>query len=526
MILFGSGPVNLLWFAIIATLIFFGLRRNQPAYALAPVVFYVGWYAVSVDMRRDVERLERAGNFAPAVPPGTSSYRTLIIDDYNGSGINPNVVANGLVDRLVKVTRDNDYKEIKSITETTLARDGDCSAQERNRSVDLFKAGRIDECYRARTLKSVPDGLVIAYRYKVGIVHRAIGCCNELQVNRREEGKEEPLFVWRQGYASVLSYFPFYGGPGAFMGTVQPGVWDSSGGPWQIVRYGAPDIERHAAVKAIYGIAPDAPPTTAPALSPADLMARAETFSRGDPSQRNAVASLLAQIKARGAVDDRWLRTAATLVGRDSFITRAQELSQLVGDLPQAQRITFADHVLAQLETPITCLDCHGSEVRWWWMRKATDLKRYTDRAEQIFERHDLQLWQYEAALRIVDINHALARDAKDQNLRRDLFNSVVADTSVAFSDRAVAFRRVVHPANDAEREAQRDAVATKVDLVTDAMLDQFINAFWSYQDVQNASPEMSQQIASLCGRITRISDPAIAATIRTHGRVQCRQQR
>jgi hypothetical protein len=145
MILFGAGPVNLLWFAVIALLIYYGVTRKQPAYALAPIVFYIGWYVASLDMRRDVERIERAGNFAPAVPPGTASYRTLIIDDMNGGGINPNVLANGLVDRLIKVTRGYDQKEIKSITETLLVREG-CTTQDQVRSIELFKAGRVDEC--------------------------------------------------------------------------------------------------------------------------------------------------------------------------------------------------------------------------------------------------------------------------------------------------------------------------------------------------------------------------------------------
>jgi hypothetical protein len=524
MILFGAGPVNFVWFAVIALLVYYGVTRTQPAYALAPVVLYIGWCAASVDMRRDVERIERAGNYAPAVPPGTASYRTLIIDDFNGSGINPNVLANGLIDRLIKVTRGYDQKEIKSITERLLVREG-CTTQERIYSSDLSKAGRVDECYRERKLDAVPDGLVIAYRYKTDIVHGAIGCCNELQVNRREQDNEEPLFVWRQGYARVLAYTPFYGGPGAFMGTVQPGIWESSGGPWQTVRYGAPDIERYTAVKAIYGIGPNDPPIPAAPISTDDLLARAQALSQGDPVQKNAVASLLNKVKARGPVDDRWLRIAATLIGGDSFLTRAQEVNELLRNLPQEQRVTLAGYVMERIATSGICSDCPGSESRWFsWMSNAPELKRYTDRAEEIFERTDLQLWQYEAALRLININGALAKDA-NKSLRRQLFASIVSDTSAAFSDRAVAFRRVVHPADETEREAQRDAVAAKIDLTTDAMLDQFISAYWSFKDAQGASPETARQIADLCARIARIADPAILATIRTHSRVQCRKQ-
>ena len=65
------------------------------------------WYAVSFNMRSHVQDIERSAEFAQAVPAGASDFRTLIIDDSYGKNISRNPVANGAIDRLVKVSRDS-----------------------------------------------------------------------------------------------------------------------------------------------------------------------------------------------------------------------------------------------------------------------------------------------------------------------------------------------------------------------------------------------------------------------------------
>jgi len=58
---------------------------------------------------------QRSAEFAQAVPAGTSDFRTLIIDDSYGKNISRNPVANGAIDRVVKVSRDsnNQINQIK-----------------------------------------------------------------------------------------------------------------------------------------------------------------------------------------------------------------------------------------------------------------------------------------------------------------------------------------------------------------------------------------------------------------------------
>jgi hypothetical protein len=70
-------------------------------------VYCAIWYAVSFNMRSHAQDIERSAEFAQAVPAGASDFRTLIIDDSYGKNISRNPVANGAIDRLVKVSRDS-----------------------------------------------------------------------------------------------------------------------------------------------------------------------------------------------------------------------------------------------------------------------------------------------------------------------------------------------------------------------------------------------------------------------------------
>ncbi len=209
----GPEPLNLVWLAAIIAMIAFGLKRGQPGYALSPLVYCAVWSAVSFNMRFHMQAIERSGDFVQAVPAGTSDARTLIIDDPHQS-VSRNPIANGVVDRIVTVSRDDNNHQIRDIVETMLGRGDQCTQEEHEELREFLSVGRLDECFRSRRLDSAPDGLLIRYRYLVDIAHGATGCCNELQVARRKQGTEEPLFARRQGYTTMLSYLPSYGVPG------------------------------------------------------------------------------------------------------------------------------------------------------------------------------------------------------------------------------------------------------------------------------------------------------------------------
>jgi hypothetical protein len=85
-------------------------------------VYCAVWYAVSFNMRSRVQDIERSAEFAQAVPAGASEFRTLIIDNSYGKNISRNPVANGAIDRLVKVLRDsrNQINQIKDSAASVL----------------------------------------------------------------------------------------------------------------------------------------------------------------------------------------------------------------------------------------------------------------------------------------------------------------------------------------------------------------------------------------------------------------------
>ena len=97
------------------------------------------------------------------------------------------------------------------------------------------------------------------------------------------------------------------------------------------------------------------------------------------------------------------------------------------------------------------------------------------------------------------------------------MFDVVVTDRSSSFGARALAFTRVFRGQNAAQRKSERTAVIRRLDDVTDTQLDEFITAFWPGGDLLEASAAMAGEIAALCDRFSRISDPAITTMLRTH---------
>jgi hypothetical protein len=496
-----GGPANFIWGAILIAMGLYGLIRHKPGYAVAPFAFAALWLLVSVGSRAFVE-LEAAGTkWQPAVPAAASGYRTLIVDGW--WSLQPKLVADGVVDRLIQVSRNHNSKRIEQIWETTLARGDQCSTEELRLASALADVGRPDECYKRQRLDSIPDGLVIAHGdegYDVDYVHGQTGCCNHGRVKRRQDGQDEPLFEWRQGYARVLSYLPYYYLDPPPRGTMR--VWGSASAPIQIVKYGSAEIEPKFLAAAIYGVSVEGAPN-GPGPDPERLITKAEILS----SHQNVVLvgepisalGLLNQAKQQGVVNDRSLKVAASLVGEDAPVSR---LDPYIGNLNHDQLVVLMNDVFVRLETPGVCRQCFSSATNWTVVGSMPEAAQIGTRARDLFEqRRDLSVWQYQAALRIVLA--ALAPSPEQAaTLQDEVFQALVADDSPAFGEKAAAFAWVFRT----RKPYEPAAVAPKLDLVSDMRLETVVMGFWSYQLVGNGSlsPEQRAEIPKVCARLNK----------------------
>lgn len=94
-------------------------------------------------------------------------------------------------------------------------------------------------------------------------------------MKRRQDGHDELLFEWRQGYARVLSYFPYYFGPPS---RDPMRIWRSGSASIQVVRYGSAEIEPKFLAAAIYGVPVEGPPN-GPGPDPERLITKAEALA-------------------------------------------------------------------------------------------------------------------------------------------------------------------------------------------------------------------------------------------------------
>jgi hypothetical protein len=498
LILIGLGAMNVPWLIMVVALLIVGAGKRRWGFAAATVVFCVLWLVASVATRVVVQSEQAVGDWSPPIPAEAKTYRTLIIDYWYQIG--RNVVANGAVDRLVEVNRDNSHV-IKTITETTLARGDQCTAADR--SDDLAKVGRIDECYKQRRLDAVPDGLVIAFRYDVDAVHGKSGCCNAVEARRREQGEETLLVSWRQGYGWVLSFFPWFGGLGGHSITLsdtENRIWQGLAGPWLLVRYGRPEIGPEAMAGVIYDVDVKGPPK-APNLSNDELLDKAEALLSSAPTDAHAAFQLLVKAKKQGLVDERSMRVAAMLVGHD---TPPDTLSNYRDGLAPAQIEQLVAAALERIATPDICKNCYGSAEFWTMLNEVPNPERYTEKARRIFEeRSDLQVWQYEAALRMAT-GLVVIRDTPEYaQLRAQYFQAMMTDTSPALGARAIAFERAFNARNTDELPA----LAEKLDQVSDDLLHEFVWRLWGASlSRDQRTAEQDAQAAKVCARISRVS--------------------
>jgi hypothetical protein len=509
-----AGMLNLVWFGVIMGLVIWGVARSMPGLVTAPVVFATLWAGASVANRWRLQESIDPKVWNSSISPEAGGQRTLIMDAWQS--VDRKIIADGHVDRLVKLEHDNSSHKLAGIEEISLGKGDACSADEKRASPQLQNAGRPDECFKRRKLAEIPDGLVIEESFRIAVANGGAGCCNETQARLRRDGKERLLSSWFQGQAYVLSYLPVLG-----FFSQSTTLWEGGSGLRHPVRYGLDDISPRRMTSAIYGAPPYNQDQGGPTLSfgdSEDVLDRAATFAKQVNVSQKSVASLLINARDKGLVDERALDAAASLIGHDNEGWSA--ISNYAKGLTNAQTETLLGKVLQRLETPDICDDCVPSErfsypsLRDWKLReRLSNFDAFNDRAIQTFvERHDLAAWQYEGLLRIITGLGPQAYPANVNFLEGSILPMVLVDDTPAFSEKAIAYLR-----GSSRRPMGAAAkLGAKFDLVRDRDLKEYMATIWGYEldklPQRNALPETYVIASAACERIARISDPALRA--------------
>jgi hypothetical protein len=509
-----AGLLNFVWFAVIIGLVIGGVRWSKPGLALAPVLFAALWIGAAV-----VSQWRLQASIDPKVwnrptSPEASAQRTLIVQAFHS--VDRKIIADGHVDRLIKLQLDDSNHRISGIEEISLGRGEACSAEEKRASPQLQNAGRSDECFKWRSLAEIPDGLVVEQIFRIGIANRGAGCCNETQARLRSGGKERLLFSWYQGQAYVLSYFPIFG---FFADSTH--LWEAGSGVTHPVRYGLDDTDPITMISAIYGVAPayqpdNSGPSPRPELSATETLDQAETFAKQANVSPKSVAALLIAARDKGLADVRSIDVAASLVGHDSEGWAA--VTDFAKGLGNDQTELLLGKVMKRLETPNICEDCVASQsvanpsLRDWEFReRLSNADAFQDRAIRTFvERHDLAAWQYEGWLRIITSLGPQGYPATSNFMQGAVLSLLFVDETPAYSDKAIAFLR-----GSSRRPTSAGAkLAAKLDLVRDRDLKEYMTRIWIGEldklPQRNAPPETYAIAAKACERIARISDPVV----------------
>jgi hypothetical protein len=511
-----SGALNLVWFAVIIGLLICGVRWSKPGLALAPMLFLVVWACAAVVSQWRLQESIDPKVWDRPTSPEASAQRTLIVQAF--SSIDRKIVADGHVDRLIKLQLDDSNQRISGIEEISLARGEACSAEDRRASPQLQNAGRSDACFKWRSLAEIPDGLVVEQIFRIGIANGGAGCCNETQARMRSGGKERLLFSWYQGQAYVLSYFPVFG---FFVPSTR--LWEAGSGLSHPVRYGLDDIDPITMISAIYGVTPaykpdPGAPLPRPVPSLTETLDQAETFAKQSNVSPKSVAALLIAARDNGIVDERSLDVAASLIGHDSEGWAA--VTDFVKKLTNAQTELLVEKVLKRLETPNICEHCVASRsvanpsLQDWKLReRLSNADSVHERVIRTFvERHDLATWQYEGNLRFITSLGPQGYPAIGNYIEGSVLPLILIDDTPAYSDKAIAFLR----GSSFRPISAGTKLAAKFDLVRDQNLKEYMTRIWSYEldklPQRNAPPETYAIATKACGRIARIADPALRA--------------
>lgn len=461
------GGFNGILFIVVVIMLVTAAWWRRPGIALAPFVFAGLWYASAVAERREVAAHEDPKLAERPVPSDLRSVRTLIIESQVTQLCcgQSTLLADGLIDRYVHVSLDDDHK-VRGITATTLGRGGECSVADRERSTLLIRAGRTDECLRSETIDGVPDGVVVRM-IPFARAYAAMGCCNRGTISLRSGGTETLQATWHYGKRAVRSFLPVFGTHG--WGEPVPLWSQGSGGPMQLIEIGGPAFHHEDLAGAVYGIDWRAPLKVASAGA-SELAARAVALVNGTPHERQSALDLALTVQDQGFVNDELLGVVAAFVHRaGQGLTTTEKIMRFWSRLDDNRKRAFIEKVFARLEDPAEGADFNESTL--YIHLPPEKFPGAADRAANIFTARDgLKPWQYELALRLA--NNAQMRVGRTvPETRQRMFAVLRDDDSEAFGRRAVAFKRVFPGWEDAER----DVFSRKLNLVPDALLQEYL---------------------------------------------------
>jgi hypothetical protein len=499
--------LNIAWIAVFLGMIVYGGVRSRPDLAFAPFIFAAIWMTASAAQRWWLQASLNPQIWSSSVSQDARAIRTLIMFGFDG--IDRRIVADGRIDHLIKVWRD-DHNKISSIEDVSIVRSDSCTAEEKQVSVRLYKLERPDQCYKSHSLAEIPDGLVVERVSQLR--HRT-----ETQARMRIQGKERLLLSWYTGVSSVLSYFPTFNLPGS-----PTRIWEASLGITQDVRHGMDDNNPVKMVSTIYGVPPSYRQDLGPALpvvppfDAADTLDFAVTFARQSDVSPKSVATLLVAARDKGLVDGRSIGIAATLVGHDNAGWNAA--TDFAKGLVNDQTEQLVEQMLIRLETANVCEDCvtsrhaaHPALWEWKLRERLSNPEAVQDRAIRILvHRHDLAMWQYEGALKIMAALGPQEYRAYDSYFEGSLLPLILLDDTSAYSDKAIAFLRT----KPGQPTSQSMRLAAKLDLVRDRDLKEYIIRIWSADlrrlPIRGERPEKYEIAAKACKRIARIEDPVV----------------
>ncbi|WP_035675158.1 hypothetical protein, partial [Bradyrhizobium liaoningense] len=461
---------NLIWFGVIIALVICGIAWSKPGLSLAPLLFVALWAGAAIFSQWRLQASIDPKVWERPISPEASAQRTLIVK--TPRGIENKIVADGHVDRLIRLRLDSSSQKISRIEEVSLARDAACSAEEQQASPQLRNDGRSGECFKWRSLATIPDGLVIEQFYRINLGNGGAGCCNETQARLRSGGQERLLFAWYQGQSYVPSYFPTFE---FFSRSTR--LWEIGFGIAHPVRYGLDDIDATKMISAIYGVTPPygfdgggpvplAKMTATETLDQALMLAGRPDFSP------KSLAALLMSARDEGIIDDRSIDVAASLTGRGPENEGWTAVTDFAKGLSSDQTKLLLEKLLQRLETPGVCVECVASSsvvnpsLRDWKLReRLSNPDSVLERVRNNFvERHDLATWQYEGLLGIIISLGPQGYPAITNYIRSSILPLIFLDDTPAYSSKAIAFLRATHgrPTNEAGR------LAAKLDLVRD----------------------------------------------------------
>ncbi|MCP3400813.1 hypothetical protein [Bradyrhizobium sp. CCGB20] len=454
------GYLNFPWLVAISGIAIFGIYRKLPGLTVAPLLFFAAWYCASVWNRHEFARDLDQSLASRPVPAELRSTRTLTI-------VGPGQPCCGSITLLVDHTIDSfvhaqtdKQGRVAAIHATQLAATKDCDADELLRSSQLRSSGRTNQCLKTTILAAIPDGLVIRTQPAEPLL--GDGCCNSGTISIRQDGDERVAATWRYGRQTVLSYLPFLGN-----NPHPTPLWTyASVGPRQSIQVGGPAFSGEDLAAAVYGIDWKAPLKFVE-TSNVELSQRAQQLAL----TKNPFPALdiALQVQGSGYVDDELIGVAARFVQ----CCDDQKLYKFWARLNRDEKRKFVEDIIALISNPISDGSDH-TQARFQIRMHREELTAYMPQAEAIFAtRRDLQIWQYEMALRLAHDDQLRLGSENYLSEQQRRFRLVQDDASDAFTRRAIAFKRVYFFRRDEEREF----FAHQLDRVPDKLLHDYLTA-------------------------------------------------